>query len=45
MAEKGATYEFKIAAKNAVGYGEYATEVIKTPDGSKKCYCFCLIII
>nr|AAB91460.1 receptor tyrosine phosphatase [Hirudo medicinalis] len=32
--EKGATYEFKIAAKNAVGYGEYATEVITTPDGA-----------
>lgn len=35
IAERGAEYEFRIAARNSVDFGEYATEVIKTPDGRK----------
>lgn len=33
--EMGATYEFRIAAKNAVDFGEQAVETIRTPDGSE----------
>ncbi len=31
----GATYEFRISAKNAVDFGEQAVETIRTPDGSE----------
>ena len=33
--EKGALYEFRIAAKNDVDYGEEGVERIWTPDGSE----------
>lgn len=31
--ERGAEYEFRIAARNNVDFGSYTAEVIKTPDG------------
>lgn len=31
--EHGALYEFRLAAKNSVDYGEAAVEMLKTPDG------------
>ena len=33
--ERGADYEFRLSAKNAVDYGEMAVEKIRTPDGSE----------
>lgn len=33
--ERGVEYEFRVAAKNVVDYGEAAVETIRTPDGSK----------
>lgn len=35
LVERGAEYEFRIAARNAVDFGSYEAEVIKTPDGRK----------
>ena len=35
VVEMGATYEFRISAKNAVDFGEQAVETIRTPDGSE----------
>eukprot|EP00106_Octopus_bimaculoides_P006172 XP_014773614.1 PREDICTED: receptor-type tyrosine-protein phosphatase F-like isoform X10 [Octopus bimaculoides] len=32
--DKGATYEFRVAARNQVDYGERAVDTIKTPDGA-----------
>lgn len=31
--DRGATYEFRVAARNQVDYGERAVDTIKTPDG------------
>lgn len=36
--ERGAEYEFRLAAKNDVDYGEVAVETITTPDGSEFLY-------
>ena len=33
FSDKGATYEFRVQAKNEVGYGERASSTIATPDG------------
>jgi len=38
--ERGAEYEFRISANNAVDYGEPATDAIRTPDGCKYCNSF-----
>ena len=35
ISDKGATYEFRISAKNNVDYGEQAVKTIRTPDGSE----------
>lgn len=35
LVERGAEYEFRIAARNGVDFGSYEAEVIKTPDGRK----------
>lgn len=36
ISEKGATYEFRVKAKNEVGLGERASAIIITPDGGMK---------
>ena len=33
--ERGVEYEFRVAAKNHVDFGESAFEVIQTPDGGR----------
>ena len=33
VAERGAEYEFRVSASNAVDFGETAVELIRTPDG------------
>ena len=33
--ERGSLYVFKVAAKNAVGHGEFASKEIKIPDGGR----------
>jgi len=33
VVERGALYEFRVSAANAVDFGETAVEVVRTPDG------------
>ena len=33
--DMGCIYEFRIAAKNRVDYGQAAVDTIRTPDGSE----------
>ena len=39
-AERGVDYEFRISAKNSVDYGDPATDIIKTPEGSMFSYAY-----
>ena len=35
LAERGADYEFRLAARNSIDYGETTTAIYRTPDGGQ----------